>query len=93
MKYLSKLMQFIEDRNKRQTLAHLRVMSDRQMIDCGISPELLKQGVKAWPWRAQPESVAPFQSVGTSNLAEFSISAKSPTKPKLKRSLAQRDAA
>lgn len=38
---------------KVQTLRVLRHCSDRQLQDAGISRELMAQGVKAWPWRAE----------------------------------------
>lgn len=58
MKLVSRLSQFLETYHRHGVLAQLRTMPDRQLLDCGISPELLEQGVKAWPWR-QVEKPAP----------------------------------
>jgi hypothetical protein len=34
----------------------LATLNDRMLVDVGFSPELLKQGVSAWPWRLTAES-------------------------------------
>jgi len=36
---------------RREALLRLRALSERSLLDCGISPELLENGVKAWPWK------------------------------------------
>ena len=36
---------------KRRMMLQLRRLSDRQLIDCGISPALLESGIAAYPWR------------------------------------------
>ncbi len=51
MKFGLKFSDFLENRAKKLTLLQLRKMDERQLLDCGISPVLLAQGVKAWPWR------------------------------------------
>lgn len=61
MKYITKLAEILDRHGKRKMFNHLRVMSDRQLIDCGFSPELLSAGIKAWPWRELPNSVAPLK--------------------------------
>lgn len=61
MYIVSKLIENFENHSKRETLAQLRSMSERQLRDCGISPELLSEGVKAWPWRELPECTAPLR--------------------------------
>ena len=61
MKILSRLVQIQEEQAKRLMLSHLRSMSDRQLVDCGFSPQLISEGVKAWPWRELPEVTAPLQ--------------------------------
>ncbi|MBX2823398.1 MAG: hypothetical protein KTR33_01630 [Gammaproteobacteria bacterium] len=58
MKFVSRLSRFLEIYHRHGVLTQLRTMSDRQLLDCGISPELMEQGVKAWPWR-QVEKPAP----------------------------------
>jgi len=60
MSLLSKLIKIQEERAKRLTLSQLRLMSDRQLIDCGFSPQLISEGVSAWPWRELPEVSAPL---------------------------------
>lgn len=37
----------------------LATLNDRLLMDMGFSPELLKQGVSAWPWRLAGEFPAP----------------------------------
>lgn len=56
MTFFSKLIFYSEYRAKREALYRLRCLPDRQLIDCGISPELLKEGISAWPWREISET-------------------------------------
>lgn len=49
-----------EYRMRRDALIQLRTMSDRSLIDCNISPELINEGIKAWPWQNPPEEVVCF---------------------------------
>lgn len=58
MKIFTTLMDVFEGQAKRLTLSHLRAMSERQVVEYGFSPELLRKGVKAWPWRELPEDIA-----------------------------------
>ena len=51
MIFIFSMVKFKERQAKRDTLYRLRGMSDRMLLDCDISPELLKKGIKAWPWR------------------------------------------
>lgn len=67
MNIVSKLGEILENQGKRNTLYQLRLMSERQLIDCGYSPELLSEGVKAWPWRELTENIAPLRFVQTLN--------------------------
>ncbi len=60
MKFIPTLTTVFENLGKRKTLDQLRSMTERQLIDCGYSPELLSEGVKAWPWRELPENIAPL---------------------------------
>ena len=60
MKLLKKLLEVSELHAKWETLRLLRCMSERQLHDCGISPELLREGIKAWPWKTQENT--DFQS-------------------------------
>lgn len=57
MGFLSKIIANKELKARRETLAILSRKSDRQLLDCGISPELLKEGIKAWPWRMASEEL------------------------------------
>lgn len=93
MKLIPKIAVILENHAKRKTLQQLRSMSDRQLIDCGYSPELLREGIKAWPWRELPESIAPIQFDQLLN--HGSVSKKNEHTPKTveKRFLAQQDAA
>lgn len=36
---------------RREALPRLRALSERSLLDCGISPALLEKGVTEWPWR------------------------------------------
>ncbi|ASJ73101.1 hypothetical protein [Granulosicoccus antarcticus] len=58
MKIVSTLMDIFDGQAKRLTLSHLRAMSERQVVEYGFSPEILRKGVKAWPWRELPEDFA-----------------------------------
>ena len=59
MKFITKLIRTKENRIKRETLAILQNKSDRQLVDCGISRELLNEGMSAWPWRIPEEQDSP----------------------------------
>lgn len=72
MKFFKSIIAAYEESGKKKTLQVLRGMPERQLRDAGISPELLSQGVKAWPWAAQEdENVAPIliDSVSISKIA------------------------
>lgn len=51
MTLIFSMINFKERQVKRDALYRLRGMSDRMLMDCDISPALLKKGIKAWPWR------------------------------------------
>ncbi len=61
MKYFPGLSKILDYQRKRKTLYQLRLMSDRQLKDCGYSPELLSAGVKAWPWKELAENMPPLR--------------------------------
>ena len=46
-----------EYRMRRDALNQLRSMTDRALIDCNFSPELIKEGINAWPWQVPPEEL------------------------------------
>ena len=62
MKFLKNLieaMQFATEMRARSlALEEFRRMSDHQLYDIGISRDLLKRGVGAWPWRNEVEAEA-----------------------------------
>lgn len=60
MRFFSIFIKSLEDKAKLETLYRLREMSDRQILDCGLSPDLVAEGVKAWPWRELPENLVPL---------------------------------
>lgn len=60
MKLFRSIINRIEYRARRDTLVQLRGMTDRTLIDCNISPELLKEGVTAWPWQNPSEEIVPL---------------------------------
>lgn len=43
----------IERSGRMRALSVLRDMDPKILRDAGLSPELMKQGVGAWPWRAE----------------------------------------
>ena len=94
MKLMTKIMQIYQDRAKRETLVLLRGLSDRQLRDGGFSPELLKDGVKAWPWREIPENFVPLKLVKSETNKSASVDV-SPNKAtnKVERELVQDNAA
>lgn len=51
MKPVKAIIKMFENRGKQEARLHLLAVSDEQLIKCGISPTLLKQGISAWPWR------------------------------------------
>ncbi len=53
MSIFKKIIQSFERSGQRKTLYHLRTMPERQLIDCGFSPQLISEGLKSWPWRAE----------------------------------------
>jgi|GEM_PF-2957021 len=60
MNIFSAIFNCHEYRMRRDALIQLRTMSDRSLIDCNISPELIKEGIKAWPWQNPAEEVVCF---------------------------------
>ncbi len=60
MKLIKTILTSLEESGKKKTLQILRDMPERQLRDAGISPELLAQGVRAWPWAVVEEEVAPI---------------------------------
>ena len=51
MKLFRRILNAVSYRKNQETLAYLQGMSDSQLVNYGISPALVKQGVSAWPWR------------------------------------------
>ena len=66
MKLLTYLTYYFESKAKRDVLEQLRSMPERQLLDCGFSPDLIKEGVVAWPWRMQSEPSEPLRFKRTS---------------------------
>lgn len=63
MKFATRIMRILENQARRRTLEQLSSMSDRQLRDCGISRELLSDGVKAWPWRESLDEQEPIRLI------------------------------
>ena len=59
MRILNNIIQSLKQRKQRETLNYLRNMTDRQLIDCGFSPELVADGLKGWPWRIDSTTTEP----------------------------------
>lgn len=93
MKYLVKWKKNFEKQSKRQLLFRLRSMSERQLLDCGFSPELLKRGVEAWPWQVLPENVAPLRFNRAINLSAHSKKANPSDVAAVEKDPLQKDAA
>jgi len=66
MKLLTYLTHYFESKAKRDVLEQLRSMPERQLLDCGFSPDLIKEGVAGWPWRMQAEPSEPLRFKRTS---------------------------
>lgn len=72
MNFFEKMIDQFEIVGRARTLSVLRQQSDRTLVDAGFSPELIRIGIKAWPWRAgdqvanqvnlTPANVAPVQA-------------------------------
>lgn len=93
MKFIPILTTVFENLGKRKTLDQLRSMTERQLIDCGYSPELLSKGVKAWPWRELPEDIAPLRFDQCAQRRTVSIQTEYPDTPTSKRIPEQQHAA
>ena len=70
MSFFERMIEKFEIVGRARTLSVLRQQSDRTLEDAGFSPELVRVGIKAWPWRAEdhhlnqpyvrPEAAAPL---------------------------------
>ena len=61
MNFFKAIINSLQRSRQREALNYLENMSERQLIDCGFSPMLVAQGLKAWPWRI--DSITPDTSV------------------------------
>lgn len=93
MKFIPKMSEILEIHAKQKTLYQLRLMPDRQLIDCGYSPELLNEGVKAWPWRELPENIPPLRFDQTLSLSTISTKIERSDTSPVNSILTQKDAA
>ncbi len=60
MSFFKRIINTLQRSKQREALYFLEGMSERQLIDCGFSPMLVSQGLKAWPWRI--DSITPDTS-------------------------------
>ena len=67
MNFFDRMIERFEIVGRARTLSVLRQQSDRSLLDAGFSPELVRIGVKAWPWRSEDE-LAVKNSLNRSNL-------------------------
>lgn len=51
MGFFDKMVKHLEVASRYRVLAELKALRPEQLEDAGISPDLLRQGVSAWPWR------------------------------------------
>ncbi len=63
MKFIDRFFDAAERVSKVRTLTVLRELPENQLRDVGIDPNLLADGVRAWPWRSPEENWGPRQSV------------------------------
>ena len=68
MNFFERMIERFEIIGRARTLSVLRQQSDRSLLDAGFSPELIRMGIKAWPWRSGDE-FAVQTCVSRSNLA------------------------
>ena len=61
MNFFKRMINALQRSRQKEALYYLESMSERQLIDCGFSPMLVSQGLKAWPWRI--DSITPDSSV------------------------------
>lgn len=75
MSVLSLFIKAKEYRERYETLVQLRSMTDRSLIDCNLSPELVREGMKGWPWQypAQPVGRNPFQHIAQTTPLTHSV--------------------
>lgn len=61
MKFLENTARNLKKAIERHQIAQVRLvfldMTDRQLKDIGISRDLLKKGLRAYPWHVEDESV------------------------------------
>ena len=82
MKYLNRIYLSLLRGKQRETLFQLRNMSDRQLLDCGISPYLVSKGLKGWPWRIEStESELPNQEIINVGEQQYVVSSQSYSDP------------
>ena len=93
MSFMSKMVEILENQAKSKTLVYLRTVSEQQQIDYGFSPALIKQGVKAWPWKTLPENADLPQIDKLTNLTQVSGDTKPKSVPAKKRAEIHKNAA
>ena len=57
------LLKAIERSGRMRALTVLRRMDPKSLREAGFSPELIQQGVGAWPWRADTIEAPPSSNV------------------------------
>ena len=57
MSLFEKVIDRFEVVGRARTLSVLRQLSDRTLEDSGFSPELIRIGIKAYPWRSEEAPV------------------------------------
>ena len=58
-RFLGSLRRACEQSGRTRALTALRSMDPRFLRESGLSPELIEQGVEAWPWRTVAVDQAP----------------------------------
>lgn len=59
MTFFSKLVKHYELKARGEVYEYLRAMPESRLQSLGYSPQLLSQGVRAWPWKEAEVAVAP----------------------------------
>lgn len=70
-RFLSSLVSALERSGRARTLSVLQDMDSRLLSEAGFSPELIRQGINAWPWRAEtsnPPKVS-YEQAGSREVA------------------------
>lgn len=75
MSFFEKMIDRFELVGRARTLSVLRQLSDRTLEDAGFSPELVRIGIKAYPWRTEEAPITLVDSAPIAAAAKPAFSA------------------